>query len=331
MRIARPISLAGIFSAAIFAFTLTVEEFVCALAFITSSGSQTVRSRAWWAMSSSAALRWPPAHYGHAVAVLYDAFPGAVRGWLPPSVGIREHRSLDTFEVSHLESDRPVGLSALGEDWMAVATSASPLLRDQRLNHIWDKVQSGARLTRDDGLLLFETEDLHGVGRLADIAKSRRHGDHVFFVMNRYVNPTNVCVLSCSFCDFARKKGEAGAFENSIEDVLAMIKPGTREVAEAAREHAHVGGVDVASLITKKTWSPCRRDFARSARRRPRLLRDEPLRQPHQRVRALVQLLRVPGLIMARTSSMSSRRRPPHPSSARSRRSCTRARTRWWG
>ena len=106
---------------------------------------------------------------------------------------------------------------------MSVAVSAPPLFRDHRLEPLWDKVQAAERLDRDEGLLLFETEDLHGVGRLADSAKSRRHGDQVFFVMNRYVNPTNVCVLSCSFCDFAKKKGEAGAFENSIEDVLAMI------------------------------------------------------------------------------------------------------------
>jgi aminodeoxyfutalosine synthase len=72
---------------------------------------------------------------------------------------------------------------------------------------------------------------------MADFAKSRRHGEQVFFVLNRYVNPTNVCVLSCSFCDFARKKGEEGAFENSIEDVLEMIKPGTREAHIVGGHH----------------------------------------------------------------------------------------------
>jgi len=120
---------------------------------------------------------------------------------------------------------------------MPVAVSTPPMFRDSRLLPIWDKVQAGKRLTREQGLLLFETEDLHGVGRLADVAKSRRHGDQVFFVLNRYVNPTNVCVLSCSFCDFARNKGEAGAFENSIEDVLEMIKPGTREVHIVGGHH----------------------------------------------------------------------------------------------
>ncbi|HYB41285.1 MAG TPA: aminofutalosine synthase MqnE [Candidatus Methylomirabilis sp.] len=119
---------------------------------------------------------------------------------------------------------------------MAIAV-APPHVRDTRLHPIRHKVVAGERLTRDDGLLLFASDDLHGVGRLADLAKSRLHGDQVFFVMNRYVNPTNVCVLSCSFCDFARKKGEAGSFENSIEDVLHMIKPGTREVHITGGHH----------------------------------------------------------------------------------------------
>jgi aminodeoxyfutalosine synthase len=120
---------------------------------------------------------------------------------------------------------------------MPTLLSDPPFVRDPRLHPLRDKVAAGERLTRDDGLLLFETEDLHGVGRLADHAKSRRHGEQVFFVLNRYVNPTNVCVLSCSFCDFARKKGEAGAFENSIEDVLEMVKPGTREVHIVGGHH----------------------------------------------------------------------------------------------
>jgi aminodeoxyfutalosine synthase len=115
--------------------------------------------------------------------------------------------------------------------------TAPVLFRDSRLAPVWDKVQGGRRLSREDGLLLFETEDLHGLGRMANFAKSRLHGDHVFFVLNRYINPTNVCVLSCSFCDFARKKGEAGAFENSIEDVLEMIKPGTREAHIVGGHH----------------------------------------------------------------------------------------------
>ncbi len=120
---------------------------------------------------------------------------------------------------------------------MSLALSAVPLLRDRRLDSVWKKVQAGQRLTREDGILLFETADLHGLGLMADFAKRRLHGEQVFFVLNRYINPTNLCVLSCAFCDFARKKGEDGAFENSIEDVLAMIKPGTREAHIVGGHH----------------------------------------------------------------------------------------------
>ena len=108
---------------------------------------------------------------------------------------------------------------------------------DTRLTAIWDKVQSEERLSRDDGVLLFETDDLLGLGRLADHVKTRRHGDRVHFVINRYINPTNVCVLSCKFCDFARKPGQAGAFENTIEDVLGMIRDGVREVHIVGGHH----------------------------------------------------------------------------------------------
>jgi aminodeoxyfutalosine synthase len=120
---------------------------------------------------------------------------------------------------------------------MAIAAPAPPRLRDPRLLPIWDRVQAGERLSREDGLALFETADLHGLGRIADFFKTRRHGEQVFFVLNRYINPTNICVLSCSFCDFARKKGEEGAFENTIEDVLNMIKPGTREAHIVGGHH----------------------------------------------------------------------------------------------
>ena len=120
---------------------------------------------------------------------------------------------------------------------MSAVDTAPVLFRDSRLAPVWNKVQGGQRLSHEDGLLLFETEDLHGLGGMANLAKSRLHGDQVFFVLNRYINPTNVCVLSCSFCDFARKKGEAGAFENSIEDVLEMIKPGTREAHIVGGHH----------------------------------------------------------------------------------------------
>lgn len=108
---------------------------------------------------------------------------------------------------------------------------------DSRLQLIWDKVAAGQRLDRQEGLTLFETEDLLGVGRIADHVKTRREGDRVFFVLNRHITPTNVCVLACSFCDFARKKGQAGAYEHSIEDMVGMVREGVREVHIVGGHH----------------------------------------------------------------------------------------------
>ncbi len=108
---------------------------------------------------------------------------------------------------------------------------------DTRLAEIDAKIRARERLSREDGLLLFETEDLLGLGWLADQVKTRLHGERVHFVINRYINPTNVCVLSCRFCDFARKPGQAGAFENSIEDILGMIRDEVREVHIVGGHH----------------------------------------------------------------------------------------------
>ncbi|PYM22562.1 MAG: aminofutalosine synthase MqnE, partial [Candidatus Rokuibacteriota bacterium] len=108
---------------------------------------------------------------------------------------------------------------------------------DVRVEPIWDKVRAGQRLSREDGLTLFATDDLLGVGRLADHVKSRREGDRVYFVINRHITPTNVCVLSCSFCGFARKPGEAGSYEHTIEDMVAMVREETREVHIVGGHH----------------------------------------------------------------------------------------------
>ena len=108
---------------------------------------------------------------------------------------------------------------------------------DERLIPVWEKVQQQQRLSRDDGLLLFDTDDLLGVGRIADHVKTSRERDRVYFVLNRYISPTNVCVLSCAFCGFARKKGEAGAFEYTVEDIIGMVSEEVREVHIVGGHH----------------------------------------------------------------------------------------------
>ena len=110
---------------------------------------------------------------------------------------------------------------------------------DSDLIPIWEKVLAQQRLSAQDGLRLFETSDFPAVGRMADFVKSDQHGlgDRVFFVLNRQINPTNICVLTCSFCDFAKKKGDPDAYEMSMEDILAHVTDEVREVHMVGGHH----------------------------------------------------------------------------------------------
>lgn len=98
------------------------------------------------------------------------------------------------------------------------------------LESVEQKIRQGERLSREDALELFKVRDLIRLGRLADQVKRVRWGDRAHFVINRQINPTNVCVLSCRFCDFATKRGRPNAYEMTIHEVLERCSPELREV-----------------------------------------------------------------------------------------------------
>ncbi len=103
-------------------------------------------------------------------------------------------------------------------------------LHDPALEQIADKAVAGERLSRDDGLALLASDDLLGVGRLANAVKEQRSGPYAFFVLNRQINPTNVCVISCKFCDFAAKVGDDDAYEMSMAEILDKVREPIHEV-----------------------------------------------------------------------------------------------------
>jgi aminodeoxyfutalosine synthase len=102
---------------------------------------------------------------------------------------------------------------------------------DPALRSIAHKVERGERLTRDDGLVLFDSPDLLAIGRMAAAANQRKNGDRVCFAANQHINPTNVCILrnTCVFCSFARMPQEDGEYTRSLEEVFAE--------ADAARDN----------------------------------------------------------------------------------------------
>lgn len=112
---------------------------------------------------------------------------------------------------------------------------------DSAIEAIRVKVESGQRLTLDDGKVLYETEDLWSVLELAKIVRDRMHPGVAYYNINRHLNYSNVCALSCKFCEFARKKGEDGEYTRDLEYI---IEQGHKAVESGATEFHIVGGLN---------------------------------------------------------------------------------------
>ena len=91
---------------------------------------------------------------------------------------------------------------------------------DPALRPIAEKVLAQTPLSQTDGVALYASRDLHAIGRMAHHVRTRLHGDKTYFNRNRHINYTNVCALSCKFCSFYRKRGEEGAYEMPVEQVV---------------------------------------------------------------------------------------------------------------
>ena len=87
-----------------------------------------------------------------------------------------------------------------------------------------EKVRAGERLTREDGIALYESDDLAWLGGLAHEVRTRKNGDVVHFNVNRHLNMTNVCTASCAYCSFQRKPGEKDAYTMRIEEAVRLAK-----------------------------------------------------------------------------------------------------------
>lgn len=91
------------------------------------------------------------------------------------------------------------------------------------LSDIHDKVQAGERLSFEDGVRLYQTNDLSTLGYLASIIRRRLNGNLVFYSVNLHLNHTNVCTARCLFCAFARRSGEVGGYTFSLDEIHEKI------------------------------------------------------------------------------------------------------------
>jgi aminodeoxyfutalosine synthase len=103
-----------------------------------------------------------------------------------------------------------------------------------------EKALGGERLSFEDGVRLFQTRDLLGLGRLANEIRERRHGNRAFYNVNRYLNPTNLCWVDCALCAWAKKVNEPGGYELAIGECVEEAGKG---YSEAVTEFHIVGGL----------------------------------------------------------------------------------------
>jgi len=97
-----------------------------------------------------------------------------------------------------------------------------------KLCDLYEKVAAGERISEADALRLFESKDLNAVGAIADLARQRKVGNRASYIINRYINYSNYCILSCQFCSFARKKRDADGFQLTVEEIVEKARQALR-------------------------------------------------------------------------------------------------------
>jgi len=98
------------------------------------------------------------------------------------------------------------------------------LIQDKRLLPLAEKVELKQRLNFEDGLLLYETPDVTGVGALAHHVRTRLHGKATSFVKSRRLSYTNICHTKCQFCAFQADQDDPKGYVLSAGDAVAALK-----------------------------------------------------------------------------------------------------------
>jgi len=95
----------------------------------------------------------------------------------------------------------------------------SPALRD-----IYEEVLNGERIDEQQALTLFRSNDLNSLGQIANVVRERKNGNRATYILNRYINYSNICVLSCQFCAFGARRRDPHAFEMAIPEIESAAR-----------------------------------------------------------------------------------------------------------
>ncbi len=106
------------------------------------------------------------------------------------------------------------------------------------LRDIYDKVAAGERISDAEALRMFESKDLNALGAIADLARQKKVGNRASYIVNRYINYSNYCILSCQFCSFSRKKRDADGMEFTVPQIVEKA----REALKLGITELHIVG-----------------------------------------------------------------------------------------
>src|ERR1700677_4597397 len=113
-------------------------------------------------------------------------------------------------------------------------------LISKSLRPIYDKVRNAERISDADAIQLYTSPDLNSIGAIANLIRERKNGNVATYILNRYINYSNICVLSCQFCAFGARKRDDHAFEMAVPEILATVKAA---LEEGVTEIHMVGGL----------------------------------------------------------------------------------------
>lgn len=98
------------------------------------------------------------------------------------------------------------------------------ILKQAGLQEIYEKVESGERLSAEDAERLYASRFLPLVGWLANKVRERLNGKKAWYIYNQHINYSNICTSLCKFCAFGKEKGTPLAYEMSIDEIVNRIR-----------------------------------------------------------------------------------------------------------
>jgi aminodeoxyfutalosine synthase len=121
-----------------------------------------------------------------------------------------------------------------------VKNFTSSRLFPQALRPIYEKVVAEQRINDDEAAQLYRSTDINALGLIANVVRERKNGNRATYLLNRYINYSNICILSCQFCAFGARKRDPHAFEMAIPEIIETAR---KSLKQGITEVHMVGGL----------------------------------------------------------------------------------------